>query len=310
MGARGAVLLMAYGSPSSLDDVARYYAHIRATRGTAPPSEKEVEELKEKYRRIGGSSPLLEITLRQARALRQELGGRGIEVEVYVGMRHSSPFIEEAVREAHRRGVERLLGLAMTPHYSRLSVGDYEEALARAVRGVGRGLRYSMVKSFHLHPLFLEAWREKIERALQGLSDEQRRTLPVLFTAHSLPEAILSWHDPYPQQVRESAEALAAMLGLTRWEVAYQSAGRSGGRWLGPDVLTRIRELARAGAERMLVAPIGFVADHLEVLYDIDIEARELAEGLGVSLLRPEMPNDSPKFIAALASIVQERLQP
>lgn len=302
------VLLMAYGSPSGLEDVARYYAHLRAARGSPPPSQEEIEELTERYRRIGGRSPLLEMTIRQARALERELRARGRELKVYLGMRHSSPFIGEAVRRAREEGVSFLVAIALAPHYSRLSIGDYEQALREAAQGP-TGLEYDMVRSYHLHPLFLEAWRERVEAALKPLEEGERRGLHTLFTAHSLPEAILRWGDPYPDQVLESARALAGLLELRSWEVAYQSAGATGGRWLGPHLLERVRALAREGRRTLLVVPLGFVSDHLEVLYDIDLEARGLAQSLNVKLLRPEMLNDSPTFIRALADLVEERLR-
>jgi len=300
------VLLMAYGSPESLDDVEAYLTHVR---GGRRPSPEAVEELKERYRRIGGRSPLLEITRAQARALERALNAdRDGTYRVYVGMKHGHPFLHEAIERMAQNGIERAVGLALAPHYSKMSVGAYIEAAQEALQASNTDMRVRFVESWHLQPLLVELWADRVQSALEEFGPEERDEVRVLFTAHSLPERILRWDDPYPKQLRETAQAVAQRLGWSdaRWRLAYQSASPTGEPWLGPDILDVLDELAEQGAKGVLVCPIGFVADHLEVLYDVDVEARERAEELGLRLERTAMPNDDPLFIEALAEIVRE----
>lgn len=302
------VLLMAYGSPETLDDVEAYLTYIR---GGRKPRPEAVEELKERYRRIGGRSPLYEITLAQARALERHLNNHLDEGEgyrVYVGMKHWRPFIREAIERMAQDGIQKAVGIALAPHYSRMSVGAYMEAAQSALEGHPMEMRF--VESWHLQPSFLEAWAVRVRDGLQRFDVKERGGIVVVFTAHSLPERILEWGDPYPKQLLETAEAVARRVGLpgTRWRFAYQSASPTGEPWLGPDVLDVLDELAGQGVKSVLVCPIGFVADHLEVLYDIDVECRERAEGLGLHLERTESLNDDPLLVQALAEIVKERL--
>ena len=302
------VLLMAYGSPESLDDVEEYFTHIRG--GRKPPPEA-VEELKERYRRIGGRSPLNEITRAQARALERMLNanaGADGGYRVYVGMKHGHPFLHEAVPRMAQDGVERAVGVALAPHYSRLSVGAYIEAAREALKAQPIDVRF--VESWHLRPSFLDAWVARVRDALERFGPEERDEVVAVFTAHSLPERIRQWDDPYPKQLRETAEAVAGRVGLpdSRWKLAYQSASPTGEPWLGPDILDVLDELAAQGVRNVLVCPIGFVADHLEVLYDLDVECRGRAEGLGLHLERTESLNDDPLLIRALAEIVREHL--
>jgi ferrochelatase len=299
-----AVLLMAYGSPETLDDVEAYYTHIR---GGRKPSPEALAELKERYRRIGGRSPLLDITYAQAQALEQALNANESArcFHIYVGMLHWRPFIHEAVAQMVSDGIREAVGLALVPHYSRMSVGAYIEAAQQALREF---LNIRFVKSWHDHPLFLEALAERVRESLARFSQEECGRLTVVFTAHSLPERILEWDDPYPRQLQETCAAVAQRLGLAHWRFAYQSARGAPEPWLGPDVLEVLDELVQGSVQTVLICPVGSVADHLEILYDIDVVCRERAAKLGLRLERTDSLNDDPRFIRALAAIVKENL--
>jgi len=282
-----AVVLMAYGSPSRPEDVRPYLEDVRRGR---PVSDEAVEELAERYRRIGGRSPLDEVTEAQRAALERELG-----VPVFVGMKHWQPRIAEAVESALEGGATRIVGVVLAPHYSRLSVGEYRERLEAAVAGRAE---LELVESWHDHEPFVEV-----------LADRVRGTDAwVVFTAHSLPERILANGDPYRDQLLETSRLVAERAGLEGWSFAFQSASPTGEPWLGPDILEELGRLHEAGVRSALVAPVGFVSDHLEILWDLDVEARERAAELGLELERIESLNDDPAFIRALAALVEERL--
>jgi protoporphyrin/coproporphyrin ferrochelatase len=281
-----AVVLMAYGSPSRPEDVPAYFMDIR---GGRPPSTEAVAELAERYRRIGGASPLNEITERQRIALERELG-----IPVYVGMKHWTPRIADAAEEALAGGADRVVGLVLAPHFSRISIGGYRERLEEALAG-----RADLV--------FVESWHDH-EALLELLADRIRGSdAHVVFTAHSLPERILAEGDPYRDQLLETSRLVAERAGIEPWSFAFQSASTTGEPWLGPDIVDELDRLHGAGVRKVLVAPVGFVADHLEILWDIDVEAREKAAELGLELDRIESLNDDPAFIAALAALVRER---
>ena len=279
---------MAYGSPRGEADVEAYFTHIRG--GRKPPPEA-LEELKERYRTIGGS-PLEEITRRQAAALEERLG-----LPTFVGMKHSPPFIAEGAREAAGSGVGRLIGLTLAPHYAGMSLGQYEHALRQAWTG-----ELDFVRGFHAHPAFIGAVCALLREALQGYEPDR-----LFFTAHSLPARIVAEGDRYDERLLETCRLVEAGVSLPPWEFAFQSASSTGEPWLGPDLLDAVE---RSGARRVLVCPIGFVADHLEILYDLDVEAREFARQRGLELRRTASFNDRPEFIDALAEIVRERLYP
>ncbi len=298
------VLVMAYGSPAGPDDLEAYYTHIR--RGRAP-SPDLLEELAGRYRAIGWS-PLHEITRRQADALQARLGaiapGRH---RVYVGMKHTTPFIGEAVAAMAADGITESVGVVLAPHYSRMSIGTYIEA-AEAARGTlpaPPAMRY--VERWGDHPLFLDALADRLRAALATLPGSERSDAAVIFTAHSLPEKILSWQDPYPDELRRTAAAVAGRVGVRAWTFAFQSASRTADPWLGPDVRDVIRDAHDAGAKSVAVCSVGFIADHLEVLYDLDIEARDLAGRLGMQFVRAASLNDHPMLIDALVDLVQPR---
>jgi len=308
-----AVLLMAYGGPNSLDDIEAYLLDIRGGRETPPDLVKEVRE---RYALIGGRSPLLDITRAQAQALEEHLnaGAAGPGYRVYVGMRHWYPYIREAVAQIVKDGLQNVVALCMTPHYSRMSVGAYFQKLREAQEALGveahgrAPLHMARVESWHDHPLFIQAVADKVKSALERFPAEMWPQVKIVFTAHSLPAALMEQGDPYEAQLRETARLVAAQLELEAddWQLCYQSAGAHNFRWLGPQLEDVVTELAEAGHKHILVAPIGFVADHVEVLYDIDIACRDLAAAQGVHLERTESLNTSPIFIQALADIVYQ----
>lgn len=293
------VLLMAYGAPDALEDVEPFYMDIRG--GKAPPPAL-LTQLKTRYEAIGGKSPLLDITRRQAKAVAAALGD---EYRVYVGMRHWKPCIREAVAEMARDGITDAAAIVLAPHYSRLSVGAYMQRLDEAVAASGATMRLCKIDNWHLHPRFLDVLEQRVRQALARWPTEWQLSPHVVFTAHSLPQRIQEWNDPYPTQLLETAQALATRLDLGRWSLGYQSAGRTQEPWLGPDLLTVIDDLAHQKEAALLVCVIGFIADHLEVLYDIDLEAKPFALKRGMRLERIDMLNDDPLLVEALADVAR-----
>ena len=299
-----AVLLMAYGTPESADDIEPYLTDIRRGR---KPTPEAVEELKGRYRRIGGKSPLLEITRIQASAVENQLALQGLKTRVYVGMKHWHPYIREVIPEIVSDGFDRIVGLVLAPHYSQMSIGGYQRALREALQA-SNPMRVDFVESWYDHPTFHRAVKEKVENALAQFAEPQKTSL--LFTAHSLPERILSMNDPYPTQLASSCQSVADLLGRKDWSFAYQSAGQTNDKWLGPDLIEYLHDLpATDRSIGVLVTPIGFVADHLEILYDIDVEAQEFAQSISLKLRRSESLNASPTFISALTDIVSKHVQ-
>lgn len=300
------VLLMAYGAPRTLEDVGPYYTHIR---GGREPRPDQIEELKERYRKIGGESPLLRITEAQARALETQLNWHREQYRTFVGMKHWHPFIREAVEAMASRGIERVVALALAPHYSRMSVGGYLRAVDEALEALGDSMEVLPVESYHAHSGFIEAVAGKVRQGVEAFPQEVRREVQVVFTAHSLPQRILDEGDPYQDQLLETCRLVAEQVGLASWHFAYQSAGHTNEPWLGPDITQLLPSLAAEGHWHVLTTPVGFVADHLEILYDLDYEAQELARSLDLSLRRTESLNDDPIFISALADVVQKKLE-
>lgn len=318
------ILLMAYGTPESPDEVEPYLTHIREhytyIRGDKRPSPEMVADLQARYRLIGGRSPLLGITRAQAAALEKRLNGggdngaagnggsAGVEFRTYVGMKHWHPFIHDVVAQMAADGIRRAIGIALTPQYSRLSVGGYIEAAREAIQHSGAPITMSFVEHWHDRPAMLNALARRVEQARTLFPEEQREDLPVVFTAHSLPAKILEWNDPYPRHMEETARGVSERAGVRRWFVAWQSAGATPVKWLEPelpDVLARLRE---GGDKAVLICPAGFVADHLEVLYDIDIEARKEAADMGMQLERTASFNADGDLIDVLAELVREQL--
>ena len=295
------VLVMAYGTPKDLGDVEAYYTDIRHGR---PPAPDQLQELTDRYRAIGGRSPLLEITRAQANGISDRVG-----IPAFVGQKHAAPFIADAVEEMKAAGITRPVGLVLAPHYSSMSIGDYERRVARAAAESGWNARVETIRSWHDEPSFIDLLAGYCKDALSAIPAAAHGRTTFVFTAHSLPAAIVRKGDPYPEQLRETAAAVAARLGLDRWEVGWQSAGRTADEWLGPDVLEILQDLARSGEKGVVVCPCGFVADHLEVLYDLDIEATRRASELDLEFARTRSPNDDPAFLDALAEVVSRALR-
>lgn len=294
---------MSYGSPNSLDEVEAYYTHIRQGR---KPSREEVEDLIQRYVAIGGRSPLLEISERQAKALEKKLNEDGLQARVYVGMKHWHPFIAEAMKRIYGDGVTSLVAIPLAPHYSAMSTGGYKAAVHKSVEELGARVNLRFIENWHLNPWLLSSWKKLIEDGLSKFSTGI--DVFVLFTAHSLPQKFLQPRDPYRSKLLETSAELAEMLSIRKWDLAFQSASSTDERWLEPSIFEKLVEISKRGAEDVLVAPIGFVADHLEILYDIDVEASQVAQNIGLRLRRTNLPNDSPLFIGALASLVKQEL--
>ena len=287
------VLLMAHGTPASLSEMPEY---LRLVRGGRPPSPELVAEMCHNYAAIGGRSPLTDITFAQADALRARLGPG---VPVTVGMRNWRPFIKDAIAELAAGGVDRVVGIPMAPQFSTLSVQKYVDTAGAALPP---GVRFSSVGSYHTHPRLIDAFVERIREAAPKPDEE------IVFTAHSLPARVIEAGDPYADEVAETARCVAAKAGVERYHRAYQSAGRTPEPWIGPPLGDLIRERAQTGVRRFLVVPIGFVCDHTEVLFDIDVQAAADARECGASVRRTESLNTSPTFIALLDELVREMI--
>jgi protoporphyrin/coproporphyrin ferrochelatase len=290
---RTGVLLMAHGTPSSMDEMPEY---LRLVRGGRPPSPELVAEMRHNYEAIGGRSPLTELTMRQGEALRARLGS---DIPVAVGMRNWKPFIADAIDDLRTAGVTRVVAIPLAAQFSTLSVSKYYAAASTAIAD---GMELVPVDSYHAHPLLLRAFAERVRAARPTPDDE------IVFTAHSLPKRVIDEGDSYAREVKATADGVAALEGIDRFERAYQSAGRTPEPWIGPDIAELVRDRAAAGVRRFLVVPIGFVCDHTEILFDIDLQARAAAEASGAALRRTESLNSSPTFIAMLEDLVRTHL--
>ncbi|MGN7355744.1 ferrochelatase [Paenibacillus sp. SAF-054] len=305
------VLVMSYGTPESIEGIEAYYTHIR--RGNAP-SPEQLEELVDRYKAIvGGVFPLRENTNHQVDSLQQALNAdtrlTDVEFVCYQGLKHASPFIEDGVEQMAKDGIQKAVGIVLAPHYSTMSVESYiKRAQAKADE---QGVEITFVKSYHLHPQLIEALSNRVNAKLDLFKEAgaERDEVRVLFSAHSLPEKILELGDPYPEQLLETSRAVAEKTGVTSWQFAWQSAGRTSVPWLGPDILDTLRNLSKEQVENVLVAPIGFVSDHLEVLYDLDIEAQEVAKELDMRLMRIDMLNSDPLYMETLCDSVINQLK-
>jgi protoporphyrin/coproporphyrin ferrochelatase len=292
------VLLLAHGSPDSPDDVPKFLLKVTGGRELLP---EVIEEVKRRYASIG-RSPLTEITQRQRELLEQK-----INMPVYVGMRNWSPFISQTLRQMVTDGIHRAIVICMAPQNSRTSVGLYRSSLRACADSE---MIFDFVESWHDQPFLIQAFADKLRAGREKARREVGRALPVIFTAHSVPQRTILEGDPYEIQAKRTAELVAAATSLERseWRFAFQSQGMSGGPWLGPTVEATILDLARSGHHGVFIQPIGFVCDHVEVLYDIDIAFKQFAEKQGLRLWRAESLNDSPLLISALAEIVNSRL--
>ena len=301
------LLVMAYGTPRSPEEIEPYYTHIR--HGRKPPAEL-LEDLKQRYEMIGGVSPLARITEEQTKALEKELNSRSKDrtFQAYLGLKHTYPFIEEAVRKMKEDQIEEAVSIVLAPHYSTLSIQTYNDRANQEAEKLG-GPKIKTVDSWHDHPGFIRLWAKRVQETLSAIPEEERDQTVVIFTAHSLPEKILQTGDPYPEQLKETAKLIAEKAQIPHYAVGWQSAGRTPEPWLGPDVLDLTRELyEQKGYRSFVYCPVGFVADHLEVLYDNDIECKQLTDELNANYYRPPMPNVDPEFIRCLADVVEKRL--
>ncbi len=294
------ILLMTYGTPRSLDRGEEYYTDIR---GGRRPCDAEIENLRRRYEAIGGVSPLIRITESLRDKLQRKLAEEGSRTLVYSAMKHSEPFIGDVVERAAGDGVDELLSIALAPHFSRMSVGTYMLAVEMANASLGSRMKLESVSSWNTNAKLIEIWGSRVKRAGQKFPGEYS----LVFSAHSLPEKILANGDPYRYQLIETCELVSAAIGRSEWSFAFQSAGHTKDPWLGPDILDHLQGRYDQGSRDFLVAPIGFVADHLEVLYDIDIECKQWALGNGCRLERCDMLNDDDDFVECLRSIVSEK---
>jgi ferrochelatase len=314
------VLVMAYGTAAGAEDIERYYTDIR---GGRPPSPEHLAELRSRYAAIGDRFPLLEITREQAAGLEAALNREDVgRFRCYLGMKHSPPWIADAVAQMRADGIERAVGIVMAPHWSAMSIPTYAERVEAALAANG-GPAFSFVRSYHDHPALIELLADRVRAALRRLPADTREGATVVFSAHSLPvrteedgsdrcllcyAAVCAAGCRYAAGLRETADLVARNVVLGRYTTAWQSAGRTVDPWWGPPIEALIRDLGGRGASAVVVCSVGFVADHLEILYDLDIEARALAEEEGMAFARTEMPNADPAFTAMLADVVRRHL--
>ncbi|MDL4842776.1 ferrochelatase [Aquibacillus rhizosphaerae] len=300
------LLVMAYGTPYKEEDIERYYTDIRHGR---KPTPEMLEDLTERYKAIGGISPLAEITQQQANALEEKLNQTQDEVEFvhYLGLKHIEPFIEDAVKQMADDGIEEAVSIVLAPHYSTFSVKSYNGRAQKEAEKHGKPV-ISSVESWYDAPGFIDYWAKAIESEYAKMNDEEKAKAVLVVSAHSLPEKILEDGDPYPDQLKRTAELISEATGITNYELGWQSEGNTPDPWLGPDVQDLTRDLYNEKGYRSFVyAPVGFIVNHLEVLYDNDYECKVVCDELGANYYRPEMPNVAPEFIATLADVVLQK---
>jgi ferrochelatase len=302
------VLLMAYGGPNNLEELPGYLADIRSGRTT---SQAVLNEMRHNYALIGGKSPLFEISSQQGAAVEKLLNMNEASpvYKVYLGMRHWSPWIEDTVRDMFNDGIERAVALVLAPHYSSFSIAKYHQKVQSGLQMFGGNIDFEYINSYNTAPKYIQALVNRVEEGLAGWPENERAAVHVILSAHSLPVRIIKAGDPYQDQLFETAQLVAEGAGLSaeQWSWSYQSAGRSPEPWLGPQIEAYIPELAKRGVHNIISVPIGFVSDHVEMLFDIDIKAQQVARENGVRLERPPALNLDPLFIETLADLVQER---
>jgi protoporphyrin/coproporphyrin ferrochelatase len=299
-----AVLLMAYGSPNRLEDVEPYFTDIR---GGRTPSREAVEELTSRYRRVGVPTPLLAVSMELGRELERLLNLDPPDDEIYtvhLGMKHWTPHIANAVEEVVESGADRLIAIVLAPHYSKISTEGYRRKVAAALASAPVSLDF--VESWYELDGYLDALAEDVMKVRAKFARPE--DVVVVFTAHSLPARILDEGDPYQDQLLRTSELVARRAGIEQWRFSYQSQSHTGEPWLGPDLIDAVEELAAQGHRAILVASVGFIADHLEIFYDIDIEAKEKADALGIELRRTPMLNADPRLARALHALVTKRV--
>ncbi|MFF2446251.1 ferrochelatase [Neobacillus sp. NPDC058068] len=297
------LLVMAYGTPYKLEDLERYYTHIRHGR---KPTPEMIDELRSRYEAIGGISPLAKITLDQAEKLEEHLNKiqDQIEFKMYLGLKHIEPFIEDAVKQMHEDGIEEAVSIVLAPHFSTFSVKSYNGRAVEEAEKLG-GLKIRTIESWYQEPKFIGYWAEKVKQIFEQLPEEEKDEAVLIVSAHSLPEKILQFQDPYPKQLQETADLIAEQAGIKNYQIGWQSAGNTPEPWIGPDVQDLTRDLYKEHHYKAFVyAPVGFVCDHLEVLYDNDFECKNVTDEIGASYYRPEMPNAKEEFIDCLAAVV------
>ncbi|MFJ8244556.1 ferrochelatase [Peribacillus asahii] len=301
------LLVMAYGTPNKEEDIERYYTHIRHGRR---PSDELLEDLKGRYKAIGGLSPLARITEGQAEGLEKRLNEIQDEIEfkAYLGLKHIEPFVEDAVKQMADDGITEAVSIVLAPHFSTFSVKSYN---GRAQDEAAKyGLKITSVESWYDEPKFIQFWVDELNDVINRMTAEERDNYALIVSAHSLPEKIIQLGDPYPKQLEETAQLIADGAGVLNYAVGWQSAGQTPEPWLGPDVQDLTRDLyEEKGYKAFIYIPVGFVSTHLEVLYDNDYECKVVTDEIGASYYRPAMPDVQPVFIDALATIVLNKLQ-
>jgi len=301
------LLVMAYGTPNKIEDLEDYYTHIRHGR---KPTAEMIDDLRNRYEAIGGISPLAKITLEQAEKLEEHLNQvqDQIEFKMYLGLKHIAPFIEDAVKQMHADGIEEAVSIVLAPHFSTFSVKSYN---GRAQEEAGKlgGPKISSIDSWYQEPKFIDYWAGRIKGIFEQMPNAEKEQSILIVSAHSLPEKILQFGDPYPSQLQETADLIAEQAGVKNYCIGWQSAGKTPEPWLGPDVQDLTRELhSNHGYKAFVYAPVGFVCDHLEVLYDNDYECKKVTTEIGASYYRPAMPNAQDEFIDCLATVVLKKL--
>lgn len=299
------LLVMAYGTPYREEDLLPYYTHIRHGK---VPTEEMIMDLSNRYQAIGGISPLAEITLNQAKKLEDRLNSIQNEVQfiTYLGLKHISPFIEDAVIAMKNDQIEEAVSIVLAPHYSTFSTEVYNRRAQKTASEIG-GPRILSINDWYREEGFIRYWAKNIKQILKGIHEEELERTVVICSAHSLPEKILKYNDPYPEQLQDTANLIANELSFSNVVVGWQSEGKTGKPWLGPDVQDLTRDLYEQGYRSFIYAPVGFVADHLEVLYDNDYECKVITDALNTNYHRPPMPNTDSLFIETLAKVVLEK---
>lgn len=302
------LLVMAYGTPYHEDDIERYYTHIRHGR---KPSQEALDDLRGRYKAIGGISPLAKITEEQAFGLQDHLNQiqDDIEFVTYIGLKHIEPFIEDAVAKMHEDGITEAVSLVLAPHFSTFSVKSYNERAKEEADKLGN-LTITSIESWYKEPKFIQYWVDKIKDVYASMPSEEKEAACLVVSAHSLPEKILQFGDPYKDQLEETAKLIVEAAGVNQYAVGWQSEGNTPDPWLGPDVQDLTKSLYEEhGYKAFVYAPVGFVSTHLEVLYDNDYECKVVTDEVGASYYRPKMPDSQPEFIDTLATVVLKHLK-
>lgn len=301
------LLVMAYGTPYKEEDIEPYYTHIRHGR---KPEPEALQDLKERYKAIGGISPLAKITEDQTKALEKQINEDQdkYEFKAYIGLKHIHPFIEDTIEEMAKDGIKEAVSIVLAPHYSTFSIKSYNERAQ--IEAEKYGISIKSVEDWYKEEGFIQFWANGVKDIFQGMSEEEREKAVLIVSAHSLPEKILQHGDPYPNQLKETADLIAEAADIKNYEIGWQSEGNTPDPWLGPDVQDLTRDLfEQKGYRSFVYAPVGFVADHLEVLYDNDYECKVVCDEIGATYYRPEMPNVDPLFIKTLSEVVLNRFE-